>query len=528
MEASNRFESFKSLSGLPHFQDGNYSVHQKLPSSWPVDFSGPQGCILPHSHGSFGSQTAHVSSLGQVVPVCGNAFWPSHSSQGIHYLSQGSEKDGLEVGHLSSHVPRRLAYQSQQLSGGLFCNSNFVGVDSQAGVDCKQGEVRLASKASFHLPGPGFRPVQGGLLSNRGQVPVYSGGYSSFAFQPPYYSTPGYAPFGSTSLYREVSTSGSPSYATLSISSQEELQLPPERCPGFSIRLGPFSEGSFKVVVTEEQCHGASSTASTQICNIHLHGCLSSGLGAHCAHMIAQGHWSTQQSKLHINVLELKELCPSVIPSSKDYSGSLRQHNCLCLHKQTRGHSLLGHVCPDLAPVCLLSQEQSCSYSKTRSGVMNLVADQLSRSQQILHTEWSLNPKIFRWLSQIDFQPQIDLFATRFNHKLPQYVSPVPDPKVLAVDALEMNWSGLHLYSFPPRALCPLVVKRLINSQSCRMLLVAPLWETKEWLQDLLALSIRRPIALPLKENILKQPHLEVFRQNLRNLNLHAFWLKSP
>ena len=30
------------------------------------------------------------------------------------------------------------------------------------------------------------------------------------------------------------------------------------------------------------------------------------GWGAHCAHMIAQGHWSTQQSKLHINVLELK------------------------------------------------------------------------------------------------------------------------------------------------------------------------------------------------------------------------------
>ena len=159
---------------------------------------------------------------------------------------------------------------------------------------------------------------------------------------------------------------------------------------------------------------------------------------------------------------------------------------------------------------------------------MNLVADQLSRSQQTLHTEWSLNPKIFRWLSQIDFQPQIDLFATRFNHKLPQYVSPVPDPKALAVDALEMNWSGLHLYSFPPTALCPPVVKKLINSQSCRMLLVAPLWETKEWLQDLLALSIRKPIALPLKENLLKQPHLEVFHQNLRSLNLHAFWLKSP
>ena len=354
-------------------------------------------------------------------------------------------------------------------------------------------------------------------------------------FQPPYYSTPGYAPFGSTSFYREVSTSGSPSYATPSILSQEKLQLPPERCPGFSIHLGPFSEGSSKVVVTEAQCRGASSTAPTQVCNIHLHGCLSSGLGSSlCSHDCPRSlvdsavQTAHQCSGAQSCAPGSQDFCTSVIPSSKDYSGSLRQHNCLCLHKQTRGHSFLGTVCPDLASVCLLSQEQSCSYSKTRSRGH----ESCSRPTLQVSTDPSYRvvsqPKIFRWLSQIDFQPQLDLFATKFNHKLPQYVSPVPDPKALAVDALEMNWSGLHLYSFPPTALCPLVVKKLINSQSCRMLLVAPLWETKEWLQDLLALSIRKPVALPLKENILKQPHLEVFHQNLRSLNLHAFWLKSP
>ena len=109
-----------------------------------------------------------------------------------------------------------------------------------------------------------------------------------------------------TGGWRPVSTSGSPSYATPSISSQEELQLPPERCPGFSILLGPFSKGSSKVVVTEEQCHGASSTAPTQILTSIYTDASAQGWGAHCAHMIAQGHWSTQQSKLHINVLELK------------------------------------------------------------------------------------------------------------------------------------------------------------------------------------------------------------------------------
>ena len=108
--------------------------------------------------------------------------------------------------------------------------------------------------------------------------------------------------------------------------------------------------------------------------DIHLHGCLSSGLGSSlcshdCSRLLVDSAVQTayQCSGAQGCAPGSQDLCPSVIPSSKDYSGSLRQHNCLCLHKQTRGHSLLGHVCPDLAPVCLLSQEQGCSYSKTRS-----------------------------------------------------------------------------------------------------------------------------------------------------------------
>ena len=35
---------------------------------------------------------------------------------------------------------------------------------------------------------------------------------------------------------------------------------------------------------------------------------------------------------------------------------------------------------------------------------------------------------------------QIDLFARRFNNKLPLFVSPVPDPLATAVDTLSMPW----------------------------------------------------------------------------------------
>ena len=67
----------------------------------------------------------------------------------------------------------------------------------------------------------------------------------------------------------------------------------------------------------------------------------------------------------------------------------------------------------------------------------------------------------------------VDLFATRFNHKLPLYVSPVPGSHALAVDALSMNWNLLHAYAFPPTILIPSILAKIRQSQ-CRIVLIAP------------------------------------------------------
>ena len=58
-------------------------------------------------------------------------------------------------------------------------------------------------------------------------------------------------------------------------------------------------------------------------------------------------------------------------------------------------------------------------------------------------------------------QPQVDLFATRFNNKLPQFVSPVPDPQAWAVDAISLSWENLDPYAFPPAAILGKVVEKL-------------------------------------------------------------------
>ena len=92
-------------------------------------------------------------------------------------------------------------------------------------------------------------------------------------------------------------------------------------------------------------------------------------------------------------------------------------------------------------------------------GCLNLMANLLSRSNQVQSTEWSLRPQVFKQICLKWFTPHVDLFATRLNHKVPLYVSPVPDQNALDIDALNINWLGLTAYAYPPTALFHSVIK---------------------------------------------------------------------
>ena len=83
-------------------------------------------------------------------------------------------------------------------------------------------------------------------------------------------------------------------------------------------------------------------------------------------------------------------------------------------------------------------------------GKLNILADSLSRSHSIVQTEWTVAHQCLEPVWRTWFKPHVDLFATKFNHRLPTYVSPVPDPQAWAVDALSISWSGMLAYAFPP------------------------------------------------------------------------------
>ena len=87
---------------------------------------------------------------------------------------------------------------------------------------------------------------------------------------------------------------------------------------------------------------------------------------------------------------------------------------------------------------------------------------------------------MFKEICQKWFTPHVDLFATSLNHKVPLYVSPVPDQHALDIDALKINWSGLTAYAYPPTALLRKEIQK-IGQSNCFIILMAPDWPGIAW-----------------------------------------------
>ena len=101
-------------------------------------------------------------------------------------------------------------------------------------------------------------------------------------------------------------------------------------------------------------------------------------------------------------------------------------------------------------------------------------------------------------LCQTWHRPQVDMFATRYNYKLVQYMSPVPDPNAWAMDALTVSCENLDMYAFPPVPLLGKVVSKLSDLLYKRVILIALGWPNLPWFWDLVELSFQIPFAYPI------------------------------
>jgi len=131
-------------------------------------------------------------------------------------------------------------------------------------------------------------------------------------------------------------------------------------------------------------------------------------------------------------------------------------------------------------------------------GILNAVADRLSRSRRRVH-DYSLKRRYFIKLQKTARSPfSIDLFACRLSAQLPRFCSRLPDPKATYRDAFLIDWSREHAFVFPPIPLIPRVISYFLSLKSlCHITLVVPTWQSAIWWPTLLQLATEPPTAIP-------------------------------
>lgn len=123
-----------------------------------------------------------------------------------------------------------------------------------------------------------------------------------------------------------------------------------------------------------------------------------------------------------------------------------------------------------------------------------------------METEWMLNKdSLSHALTQLNFCPEIDLFASRLNSQFTHYVAYRPDPGAVAIDAFSLDWSTLKFYAFPPFSVIPAVLKKIRDDKATGVC-VLPNWPTQAWFPLAMKMAICENVNLRANKFLLHLP----------------------
>ena len=254
--------------------------------------------------------------------------------------------------------------------------------------------------------------------------------------------------------------------------------------------------------------------------------------GAHMDDLELSIMWSDHDRTFHINVLELRAVLRAYQQWHSLYPQGTKwlvftDNTTVVAHINKQGGTRALPLCLEAEKLLRLVYSRG-HFLRARHipGKMNVIADYLSRPDRILGTEWSLCPGVFKRMCQIFGAPNIDLFATSRNAKLPVFYSPLPESTALGTDAMVHRWDGMYAYAYPPTGFIAEVLRKVERS-SCEILLVAPRRPTQPWYPLLLSLLVEVPRVLPAHSRLLRQPGTSVFHDSPLSLGLLVWRLSN-
>ena len=254
------------------------------------------------------------------------------------------------------------------------------------------------------------------------------------------------------------------------------------------------------------------------------------GYGGHCEEDEFNGHWSFEEQKLHINILELMTVEKALkifCPNDKNIRIHLRIDNITAvayINKLGGTQSLaLQKIAKNIWTWAIARNIWlSATYIKSKH---NFKADELSRRIST-DSHWRLSTSVFNEIVSKFGCPSIDLFASSLNHKVPRYVSYQPEAGAEATDAFTVSWRHEFAYIFPPFSLIPRVIRK-IESDNAIAIVVVPDWPSQTWYPDFVRLTKSESITFGPSKSLVKSPVNNLPHDLHRSLRLRVALLSA-
>ena len=225
--------------------------------------------------------------------------------------------------------------------------------------------------------------------------------------------------------------------------------------------------------------------------------------GGHWGKHQIQSRFSQKQSALSINTKELLAIYYTLSAFASELSGQhvlMHSDNTVvvsCLRK--KGSSCLFRDALT-RKIFQLGLDNNFTITSTWiSTKANFVADKLSRHiEGNPRTEWSIDLTDFQFImGLLPWYPDMDLFASHPNNKLPLYCSRARDPQSSWVDAFTLNWHNKKCYCFCPFRVVGKCLRKVLNDKVENMAMIVPLHPSSAWFPLFLRLSKSPPTLLP-------------------------------
>jgi hypothetical protein len=234
------------------------------------------------------------------------------------------------------------------------------------------------------------------------------------------------------------------------------------------------------------------------------------GWGAALGNQSTGGNWCKQESDCHINILEMKAALFALKSFVSELTGKHvkimvdNSTTVFVLNNMGTSHNdMLHNLTVEIWEFCM--SHKIYITAAHLPGSTNIIADKESR-HLYREGEWMLNPAhVNTAISKFNFQPEIDLFASRLNKQFTKYCSYRPDPEATYIDAFSLPWNNLKFYCFPPFS-CILQAVQKIQQEKATGLLVIPNWPTQPWFPLIAPLLVQAPHVCPPSHKLLQLP----------------------